>query len=197
MKEEYIPAIITAIAGIFGIIINVSINTWYRYADSNQKNHEKAIEALERFYIPLQQHLSRFENSFNAFKGENDTKTFLGNLSNYNAGSANLPGHLRTADSDFTAALSAVVDFIERNNFQIIKDYKSKFYFDRVWGTVSALNQSKLTKKTFDVDEIYICSVQDLNRRISHISVAIYSNNWFHKQYLLFWRNYQEKHGEI
>lgn len=40
MDSTYVPAVITGIAGIAGIIINVSVNTWYRYSDIKEKKKE-------------------------------------------------------------------------------------------------------------------------------------------------------------
>ena len=62
MQGEYIPAIITALAGIFGIFINVSVNSWYRYSDSRYNLLEKDIEAYEKFFCPLLQQIIVFES---------------------------------------------------------------------------------------------------------------------------------------
>lgn len=193
MNESYIPAIVTAVAGIFGIIINISVNTWYRHSDARQRRFDKEIEAYEQFYQPLQQYLRTFEIHLNSLKIQCDQNSFFLQLSAHNTGQKKLPGHLMTLESDYADALSSLINFTQTSRFQVIRNYKIKFYYDLVLSTINILHQSKQCKIEFSPNEIDINSIRHLNDKISDLSVELYAINLLHKIYLIMWRKYQQQ----
>lgn len=189
MDSSYIPAIITAIAGIAGIIINVSVNTWYRYRDIKEKRKEKNIIAYESFYAPfynklliLQCALSIMLNEFPEIK----IKTIGEYLKNETA-----PAKMRTNIDDIYEAACSVNEFVSSQSFKYISDYKIKVYFDKIMKFVVAVCRAKDKHESFPEFEFDIEYIDKLLERIDYISINNYTSNFIYRLYLRRWENKQ------
>lgn len=185
IMEEYIPAIITAITGILGVIINVFVNIWYRHNDIHEKQKETHILAYETFYVPLAMKLLVFQNCINNLDNKMN-KLDLSVICDYLC-KDNAPAELRTNVRDLYEAAKYINEFVNNNSFKFIKDYKTKHYYDKVINCVIALcrakeNQESYTNIVFQRDDI-----QKLIEHIDKNSIIIFSSNIFYTIYLRRW----------
>lgn len=185
MDSSYIPAIITGVAGIAGIVINVSVNTWYRYCDIREKRKEKNILAYEIFYVPLSDKLLVLQSTIDVLPNI-DLKVVGEYLRNENP-----PANLRNQINDIYIAAKNVREFVDNNSFKYITDYKIKVYYDKIIECVTALCRAKENHEVFPDGVFEVNHIKELINRIDCISINIFTSNISYRIYLRKWRNKQ------
>lgn len=182
-----LPAIITAVAGIIGIVINVFVNTWYRHDDVKKRRIEKDIEAYESYYLPLYGKILEFEHALNVLLETASEEVDLDKIVKYIAEN-NEPASLRNSLTNLNNATKKIRDFIEVNNFKYIKDYQLNYFYDKVIKFVLSLYEAKENKennfdKTFKLEYI-----EKLLQRIEFIQTKISASCIIKRWYWCLWK---------
>ncbi len=189
MDTNFIPAIITGIAGIAGIVINVLVNTWYRYSDIKEKRKEKDIAAYEEFYVPLSGKLLILQRTLKSLMKE------LPNIGLKGIGeylrNESPPAQLRNQIDDIYYAAKDVQQFVNENSFRYITDYKIKFYYDKIILCITALCRTKEKREEFPDIEFEVNDIDKLLYRIEFVSINIFASNKIYRFYLRIWKNKQ------
>lgn len=189
MDSTYVPAIITGIAGIAGIIINISVNTWYRYGDIKEKKKERNIVAYENFYVPLCNKLLIFQYTLKSLKNEVpsvEIKMVGDYLRN-----GNPPSALRTQIDDIYRAAQEVFRFVDLNSYKYITDYKTKVYYDKIMKCVTVLCRAREKHEEFSNIEFDMDYIDKFINRVDYISINIFTSNIVYQRYLRRWKNKQ------
>ncbi|GHU83308.1 hypothetical protein FACS1894196_2970 [Clostridia bacterium] len=190
MKESYIPAIVTGIAGIFGILINVSVNTWYRHSDSREKKKSNDIDAYEKFFVPLSRLLKDLCDTQEALRKSNPaiSPTLI---CSYLSGSEVTPPELSMFITQLTDNACAISTLANSDSYKMVTDYKAKFYLARVLLFVDGIVQSKQKRHQIVPSEYHYDDIKRLVNRIDWISVKLFSTNLFTRIYLSVWKHIQ------
>lgn len=189
MESENFPVIITAAAGIVGVIINVLINVWSRYNDIKVKSIERNIEALEVYYVPLRQYLVNIWRSFCALKSlEPNTNVATIIIDN---SSFNTSVDVNKLVQSLYKAVECLSDFRTQNDkYKFIQDYKLSFYYDKTMLLIDVLQSKSKDFAQYNADVSFNC-IEKLIARIDILFISIYSRNFFHRTYLYIWRHFQ------
>ena len=164
-------AMITAVFGILGILINIIINYWFRNEDYKHKSFGKQLETLETYYVPLEEKIIGLINCITIF--EDDQKMIDVILGKNGAKEA-------AADERVKNALSEIKCFFMEKDFKYPSDYKlflaHKNAKEKILILCSIIDKKTisheyLTKKTIQSD------LEDLVYRIQQYENGIVINN--------------------
>lgn len=189
MDGSYVPAIITGIAGIAGIVINVSVNTWYRHSDIKEKRKERNIVAYESFYVPLSCKLLLLQHTLKSLM-DTDPNIDLKMIGEY-LKNENSPAHFRNQIDDIYIVSKEVREYVNLNSYKFITDYKLKVYYDKIVDCITALCRAKENREAFPDISFEVDDIEKLLNRIDYISINIFTSNIIYRIYLRRWKNKQ------
>lgn len=190
MDKEYIPAIITAIAGIVGVFINVGVNVFYRYRDEKERLKQKNIDAYQSFYAPLYEKLTALELSFNDIVKE-DKNITINDICKHLAGEKTLPAKTDCNIKEFYKKVEDTQTFISSIQYQFYYDYKLKAYYDSVCMLLLILVDASKNKIFSDENNVNFDVVIRLRKRISGLQLSLFSKNIIMKLYHCLWSKRQ------
>ena len=186
MKEEYVPAVITAIAAILGIIINIAINALHRFNDNRIKVKESRIESLETFYVPLCRQLENMCSLLRSCKESHPKKSLSEIYQNSSNLSTEYQDQIRF--ENIINSAKGLYDFIIREPYKYIDDYKAKFFYDRI----SSAFENDGTIKISELDAFFY-NMERLVKRINKFSISLHSKNFVYEIYTFCWLIYRRK----
>lgn len=110
-------AIVTALFGILGIIINIIINTSFRNRDYKNKNRISSIEHIEAYYMPLYNLVSHLIEAIKALNADGELSINIA-----------LDGQMGSANDHniklFKDAIKDLQQFLCEKEYKFLDDYK-------------------------------------------------------------------------
>lgn len=182
-------AIITAVFGILGIVVNIIINYTFRKKDYKLKNFAHNLEIVENFYIPFQRLLDKFtiiildfENSDNLYdiikkKGDakNDSKRQL-----------------------LQKLVSEIDDFLSKNKYNYIGSYELYKYQQDILKIIYIIKDPIITEdkilKELTKEKISK-KINVFNRKIEDRKTRLLSNNYLLYLCRKFCERSKDKHN--
>jgi hypothetical protein len=189
LEPQVYAAVITAIFGILGILINIVINFWFRNKDYKYKNSMLQLEILESYYIPLEEKIIRLNNCISFF--EDDDKMFDVILGKNGAEKA-------AQVEKLNGALKECKDFFNDTDFKYPYDYKlflaHKIAKDNIMELCgirekTILSDEKLTRKMMQ------SCLEDLVYQIQQYENGVVIKNIFVrcKEKIKLWKSYRAR----
>jgi hypothetical protein len=188
MEKEYNPAIITAVAGICGIILNICINAIYRVLDNYDKRRAQKIESLESYYIPLCNKMQNFNRLISKYEELSEEKATIEKLVNYYNRTGRVPANQIKVFEEIKALINDSYELLQNNQYYLY-DFKIRFYFIKINLAFNILHQAIKDNSTYqnDYDNFSFKYINEFINRINIIIVSLYSRNIFHYIYLKLW----------
>jgi hypothetical protein len=171
---EYLPVFVTAFAGIFGVVINVSVNTWYRREDKRNARHLQSIQAYEAFYQPLQLHVQRVSRTIKLALSTVESPDKINTVIGYLCGTANIPPTIAPTIEAIKNEVAETVAFLGNNAFQVFGDYELKRALDSARLTIDSLNNAVIHTSTKPPD-VSTTEYDNLDRQITKAAIRLYS----------------------
>ncbi|MCM1233853.1 MAG: hypothetical protein NC489_27405 [Ruminococcus flavefaciens] len=180
IDESYIPAVITAGAGIVGIFINLMMEMHYKNLDKRVKVKEKMQMSIEEYYLPLAMKISEFNCKVKA--SGLDLERILEILCNSKTPSAKdekMVENLRDCILD-------MYEFISNTNFKYVDDILLHKYFIEVREVIENLHNTISCKKdimseniNFQYFNLYVNRAYD---RLFYYNSGCFLKYWYYKE---------------
>ena len=193
IDKNYIPAIITALAGISGIIINICLDIYFRRIDRRISRKEKQIFMLENYYIPLLSRTSRMWDQFSnlpALKklSFEDLFDYFNDTENKSIDEIGMVLNVKSSLVDLN-------NFINSNDYKFLGNYKLYVNQMHLFNFIRLLNENQLYKIRIDNDnlDLSIEIIDKFNKNLKREIEYVYSPNIFYFTFIMMKNHFRKK----
>lgn len=180
IDESYVPAVITAVAGILGILINLLIEVHYKNLDKKIKEKEKMQINLEVYYLPFAIKISEISSMFatSGLKKERVLE-FLCNSKVPSAKDEKIIENIKKS-------ILETYKYIRETNFKYIDDILLYKYFTKAKDIIGLLGNSIIYKEMINGENIdmqyFDLYVNRVNDRVFYYNSGGFLHYWYYKR---------------
>jgi hypothetical protein len=177
-NKEYIPAYITAFAGILGIVLNIVLDIYFRRSDRKITRRERQIAALENYYLPILVRTNKLVEQLKELSS-NDTK--FSEIIDYLQRIKKPPIKIECLVNHTRDTLSELDKFINDNEFKYIGNFPIYQNQMKINNLIRCLyHPSPYTQMLQSDDYFNIDFIDKYNKEIENTVEYIYSPNRFY-----------------
>lgn len=190
MENEYFPAIITATAGIVGIVLNVLVNTYYRSTDMRLERKNQIIQALDTYYIPLRNMLEKVTETIHSLENQKKIPIDVNLLIEWFNNDTKVLAEQKSTVSRLKSQLLDIQKMMGDGKSCNIYNYKIRRYCDRLNLVVQGLCPSDSNKKALLDFNYDLTDILRLIMLIEKTTISVNAKNYIHYLYLKLWARY-------
>lgn len=168
IDATYVPAIITGVTSLSGIIANIIINSLYRISDKEQRKFEQEKEALESYFTPLYIYTSRIESVLRDLLDEKDIVI----LSNYLKGTIMISPEKNVILIELISYIENAIHYIHNRQYKKLSN--SKIIIDSYIIIVDFLEKAYKSTQGEEHFINYNISFSSLLESFNEFNTAIY-----------------------
>jgi len=187
MDTSYVPAIITAVAGLISIFINILLEVYFRFSDKKIRIKEQMLVGMEKYYMPIYMKLDDLVFKMNLItpNGENNNEIidFLCEKKIPSIEDAKIV-------CDIKKDIIEINKLINELDYKYVNDMKLQIYYSKVVEIIEILNNTLEYNKEIQYNIIKFEYINLFQNRVKNRIICYSSQNVWNYWYFLIKNKY-------